>query len=168
MPIESALPALPLSLLGELEATVWLLLALLTPGVIAAIFWSPLLLADRFRSLFRRLPPGGTWYWSYGLVTVGLSLPYVLGLVWALVQTSGGTGAEMAEAILNVAFPISMLYLFGLPVLAAYGLPRMGLDWDPEQYGASTWFLLFVGAGWFVLLFGAPIFFIVFFLALPL
>lgn len=155
------------TLVEDLSGIVWLVVVLVTPGLVAGLFWSPFLLSTRIRALLGRLPPRGSWTGTYVLATVALSLPYILGTIWALVQTTGGTGAAMANGILDVIVPVSFLYLLGIPLGTIVGLPRLGLDWDPENYGPGTWALLFAGSLWYVLLFVAPLFVTVFFLALP-
>lgn len=165
LPLDS-LPAFTIA--EDLMGLVWVFVALLTPGLVAGVFWSPFLLSERIRSLLTRLPPRDSWGWTYGLAVVALSFPYVLGTIWALVQTTGDTGAAMANEILDVIVPVSFLYLVGIPVGSIVGLPRLGIDWDQEQYGIGTWAVLVAGSLWYVLLFAVPLFVIVFFLALPL
>lgn len=140
---------------------------LLGPGLVAALLWSPFLVSSRVRSLFRSLPPKGSTAVSYVLVSVGLSLPYVAGTLGALVVTEGGSGGEMANAILNMLIPVSSLYVLGLPVIAIQGLPRLGRDWDPNEYDTATWLLLIVGATWYSALFAVPLFVIAVVLAFP-
>lgn len=141
---------------------------LLGPGIVAAIIWSPFLLASRIRALFRALPPARSTAVSYVVVTVGLSIPYLFGTIAALVVTEGQTGGAMANALLNVLIPVSSLYVLGLPILAIRGLPRIGRDWDPNGYDTTTWVLLIVGAAWYSALFAVPLFLIAVVLALPM
>lgn len=161
-------PSSVFALGADLAGVIWLLVALVTPGLVAGVFWSPFLLSERVRSLLARLPPRSSWAWTYGLVTVGLSLPYLLGTTWALVRTTGATGGAMANEILDVIVPVSVLYLVGIPIVTVVGLPRLGFDWDPTGYGIGTWLLLVGGSLWYVLLFAVPLFVVVFFLALPM
>ncbi|MFB6352569.1 MAG: hypothetical protein ABEJ92_00630 [Halobacteriales archaeon] len=144
-----------------------LLLVLLAPGAVAAVLWSPFLLAARLRALFRELPPTGHLLPTYAVVAVGAGLPYVLGTFWAVVATSGGTGGEMANGLLDVVIPLSLGYAVGVPLLGAAGLPRFGVDWDPTGYGISTWVLLLAGGTWYALLFAVPLFVIAVVLAFP-
>ena len=165
-PLLDPLPAFTIA--EDLTGLIWVVVALVTPGLIAGVFWSPFLLSERMRALLSRLPPRDSWGWTYGLAMVALSLPYVIGTIWALVQTTGDTGAAMANQILDVIVPVSLLYLVGIPVGSVVGLPRLGVDWDQEQYGLGTWAVLFAGSLWYVLLFAVPLFVAIFFLALPL
>lgn len=137
------------------------------PGLVAALLWSPFLLSSRLRSLYRSLPPAGSTVVSYLGVTLGLSLPYLVGTVWAITATKGGTGATMANALLDVILPITALYVIGLPIASVEGLPRLGIDWDETGYEPSTWVLLIAGAGWYAAIFAIPLFLIALILALP-
>lgn len=127
------------------------------PGVVASLLWAPLLGADRFKSLFEQLWPGNSLAVSYLLVTVGLSLPWVVAAGGAMVRASSGE-LQMANALLDVIVALSAVYLLGLPLVAGLGLPRAGVDWDTTGYGLQTWVLLIVGVLWYVLLIALPIF----------
>lgn len=154
---------------ASIDLTGWLnvLLIFLAPGAIAALLWSPYLLARRVRALFQHLPPTDHFLPTYAIVAVAAGLPYVLGTFWAIATTNAGTGGEMANGLLNVVIPLSLGYVVGLPVLAAEGLPRFGVDWDPTGYGVSTWLLLLAGGAWYALLFAGPLFVIAVILAFP-
>jgi hypothetical protein len=145
-----------------------ILITLLVPGVGAAVLWSPFLAAARLCALFRALPPLRSLAPNYLLLTIGGSAPFVLGTLAAVVWTYEGGGASMAEGILQVLVSVSLAYLAGVPVLAGWLLPEVGLDWDPADYDAVTWALLVGGAAWYAALFAGPLFAIVFFLALPM
>jgi hypothetical protein len=136
------------------------------PGIASAVLWSPILFVGRFRSLFDRLPPGGSTVVSYLLVAVGLSIPFVIGtgLVFATTSTDG---AALSNALLNVAFGLSIAYVVGLPLIASVGLPRIGIDWDPTDYGLGTWLLLVCATLWYAAVFVVPLAFFAFVLALP-
>lgn len=137
------------------------------PGLAAAVLWSPFLLSSRIRALFRTLPPARSAAVSYPAVILGLSAPYVVGTAWAITNAHQGTGGAMATALLNVLFPLTTLYVIGLPIVAVEGLPRLGIDWDPTGYGASTWVLLIVGSAWYSAVFAVPLFLVSLVLALP-
>lgn len=144
-----------------------ILLALLAPGVAAAVLWSPFLAARRLRALFRALPPLRSLAPNYLLLAVGGSLPYVLGTVAAVARNREGGGAAMSKGVLQVLVSVSLVYLVGVPLLAGWLLPEAGLDWDSAGYDAVTWALLILGTAWYVVLFAAPLFFLVFVFALP-
>lgn len=149
-------------------ASLALLLAVsVGPSLVAMGLWSPFLLSGRLRSLFRALPPTDSLMPSYVVVGVGLWVPYLVGLVWALVETTGTTGVRTANALLDVAFPVSAVYLVGLPTVAVHGLGRAGIDWDPAGSGMTTWVLLVAGAAWWVVLLGGPVFVLSLVMALP-
>ncbi|WP_018256926.1 hypothetical protein [Halomicrobium katesii] len=63
----------------------------------------------------------------------------------------------MSNSLIDVAVVGTIGYAVGLPSVAALGLPRAGLDWDPTGYGASTWLLLAVGGVWYSLVFAVPL-----------
>ena len=153
----------------DVDLTGWLtfLALVLGPGLVAALLWSPFLLSSRLRRLFRRLPPTGSVVASYVPVAVGASLPYVIGAGWAIVASADGSGAAMANALLDVVVPLSVGYVAGVPAVAAAALPRLGVDWDPAGYGASTWLLLAAGGAWYALVLGGPLFVIALILAFP-
>lgn len=125
------------------------------PGLVAGLLWSPFLGSDRLRSLFERLWPGGSPAVSYPLAMVGLSLPWVMTAGGAIVRGSPEELA-MANALLDVVVGLSALYLVGLPLVAGFGLPRAGIDWDDTGYGPRTWALLVGGASWYVALLATP------------
>lgn len=138
------------------------------PGLAAALLWSPFLLSSRVRSLYRSLPPARSTVVTYLVVTVGLSLPYLVGTIWAITTSYKGSGAVMANALLDVLIPITALYVVGLPIAAVEGLPRLGIDWDRTGYDTSTWVLLIAGAAWYAAIFAVPLFLISLVLALPM
>lgn len=138
----------------------------LVPGLVVTILWSPVLLAGRFRALFRRLPPGRSTVGSYVLVAVTLSLPFVVGTGVALATTSPES-AGLSNALLNVAVLLAVAYSVALPIVAGVGLPRLGLDWDPTGYGAGTWLLLVLAALWYVAVFVLPLVLFALVLAIP-
>jgi hypothetical protein len=142
------------------------LILLLGPGVLVAVLWSPILLIGRLRSLFRRLPPGGSVGISYAAVAVGLSVPF-LGGTAAVLATTGTEGAALSNAILDTAFRLTVGYVVALPLIAGVGLPRLGVDWDPTGYGLSTWSFLVVAAVWYATVFAVPLALFAFVLALP-
>ena len=136
------------------------------PGIVGAILWSPILLVSRLRSLFDRLPPARSTAASYLLVAVGLSLPFVIG-TGVVVTTTSTDGAAFSNVLLNVAFGLTIVYVTALPTVAGVGLPWMGLDWDPTNYGLGTWLLLGGAALWYAAVFVVPLAFFAIVLALP-
>lgn len=136
---------------GDLSEWVVFSRNILIPGVVAMVLWSPFLFSKRLRQLFERLPPSGSLFPTYVLVGVATSLPYVLGLLWAL------TAAETGKMIFTVAIGISISYVVGLPLVGAIGLPRIGVDWAPTGYEWGTWLLLVGGTLWYAILFTVPL-----------
>ena len=136
------------------------------PGIIAAVLSSPLLLSGRFRSLFARLPPVRSTIASYLFVAVALSIPFVIG-TGIILTTTSTDGAALSNGLLNMAFVVTIAYVVVLPVAASGGLPRVGIDWDPTNYGLGTWLLLVGAALWYSAIFVVPLAFFAFVLALP-
>ena len=99
------------------------------------------------------------------IVALGISLPFVIGV--GLGVAGSTQSVDVANALLNVAFGVAILYLIGLPVSAIVGLPRAGIDWDQTGYGLSTWFVVVVATLWYVVVFVLPIVLFGFLLALP-
>jgi hypothetical protein len=66
-----------------------------------------------------------------------------------------------------MAFVLTIAYVVVLPVVASVGLPRVGIDWDPTNYGLGTWLLLVGAALWYSAIFVVPLAFFAFVLALP-
>ena len=136
------------------------------PGLVAAVLWSPILLSSRVRSLFDRLPPARSTIASYLLVAIGLSIPFVIG-TGIVFTTTSTEGAALSNALLNMAFVLTIAYMGVLPLTSVVGLPRIGLDWDPTNYGLSTWLLLVCVVLWYAAVFVIPLAFFAFILALP-
>lgn len=136
------------------------------PGIVAAVLWSPILLSSRVRSLFDRLPPERSTIASYLLVAIGLSIPFVIG-TGIVFTTTSTEGAALSNALLNMAFVLTIAYMGVLPLTSVVGLPRIGLDWDPTNYGLSTWLLLVCVVLWYAAVFVIPLAFFAFILALP-
>lgn len=140
----AALPAVVDTAIGWLS-----LIALFAlPGTVAAVLWTPFLIAARFRALFRALPPAGRLVPSYVGVALALSVPYLAGvaLTVALVDSAG---PGWSEGFLDTALFGGVLVGFVAPAVAAAGLPRLGVDWDPTGYGASTWAVLVAAGLWY-------------------
>lgn len=151
--------------MGQSVTVLSTILLIILPGVLSTLLWSPILLSHRMRELFRRLPPTGSTVVSYIGVAIGLSLPYVIGVGLAV---AGSTeSVDIANALLNVAFGVAILYLIGLPVGAVVGLPKAGVDWDQTGYGLSTWAVVLVATLWYVGIFLVPLLLFGFLLALP-
>jgi hypothetical protein len=115
---------------------------LLAPGLVAALPWSPFLLADRLRELFRTLPPRDGFVGSYLPVTVGGVVPYVGGWLWAFSRSTGRTSAIVVEGLLDAQVALSLVY-------AVCGL------------------LLGTGSAWPTVLYGVPLFVVATTLAYP-
>lgn len=158
------------SLATQIVDTLVFVAVLLIPGAVATVLWTPLLAAGRLRSLFERLPPTGSLVPSYAVAGLVGSLPFVAGVLAVLVTSSSNdpqTGAQLSNGFVNVAVAGTLGYAAGLPLLAALGLPKAGIDWDPTGYGASTWLLLAVGGVWYALVFAVPILLLGVVFALP-
>lgn len=151
------------------DVTSWLILIALVagPGLVATILWSPVLAAERLRSLFRELPISSSTLGNYVLIAMGLSLPWLVGSVRALSVIGSHPGPSSGKPLLDVTIVLSTSYVVGLPLIAGIGLPRLGIDWDPAAYGPGTWLLLFVASAWYTTVFAVPLFVLVFIFALP-
>ncbi|ELZ39876.1 hypothetical protein [Halorubrum tebenquichense] len=157
-----AVPAIADSILGWL----WTAALLLFPGLVAAGLCAPLLAAARLRALFRALPPEGRVVPSYVAVSVGLSVPYAVGVlltVWLV--DSAGPG--WSEGFLDTALFGAVLVALVAPAVAVLGLPRIGVDWDPTGYGPSTWLLLVAAGLWYALVAAVPLVALAVGMALP-
>lgn len=153
--------------LSRLASWALLLGLVLGPPAVAMALWSPFLLSARIRALFRGLPPTGSAVPSYAVAAVCLWVPYLAGLLWVLADTAGTSGAVTANGLLDVVVPVSLIYVVGLPAIAAVGLPRVGIDWDQTGYGLATWAVLLAGAAWWAVLLGGPVFLLSLVMALP-
>lgn len=151
---------------SSVQGVVTLLATAVTPAVIAIVCWSPILVSSRLRALFRQLPPTNSVLGSYVLVGLALSLPFLAGSFWAFSQPAG-PDAAISNAILDVVVTLAIVYLLCLPVLAGVALPRIGIDWDPASYRASTWTVLVAATGWYVAVFALPLVALAIVFALP-
>lgn len=124
-------------------------------GLFIAVFWSPFLLAKRFRMLFESLPPTD-WRVSYFLWMV---LP---GMVWAFFF---GSVLTLSRDV-RPPTPASGLYVSGIdglvvatvislllwPALLLYVLPGRGLQWFSRKdlktvalaVGGTVWYLVWL------------------------
>ena len=136
------------------------------PGIVAAVLWSPILLSSRIRSLFDRLPPVRSTIASYFLVAIALSIPFVIG-TGIVFTTTSTEGAALSNALLNMTFVLTIAYVGMLPLTSVVGLPWIGIDWDPTNYGLGTWLLLVCVVLWYAAVFVIPLAFFAFILALP-
>jgi hypothetical protein len=75
--------------------------------------------------------------------------------------------AVLSNTLLNMAFLLTVAYLVVLPLAATVGLPRIGVDWDPTDYGFGTWIVLVVAVLWYATVFVIPLAIIAFVFALP-
>lgn len=140
--------------------TEWLTLFVLVagPGAVATVLWSPVLAVGRLRALFDALPLTRWTAANYLLVSMALSVPWILGIGWAIGEIGSGVGAGEpgGEPLLDVAVQLTGLYLVAVPVAAGAGLPHLGVDWDPAGYDAITWVVLVAASAWYALVFALP------------
>lgn len=152
--------ALLQSVLGRLAGWLTFVASLLVPGVVAAVLWTPFLIAKRVRSLFEALPPRESLVPSYVVACVGASLPFVVGALIALVTSdvaAADGGIQLSNRLFTLSLALSVAYTAGLPLVGVIGLPRAGVDWDPTGYGASTWLILAAGGAWYAFVFALPL-----------
>ncbi|GAA0715953.1 hypothetical protein J2744_001843 [Halorubrum trapanicum] len=143
----------------------WTLALLLFPGLVAAGLCVPFL-ATRCRALFRALPPAGRVLPSYIGVSIGLSVPYIVGVVLT-VAFAAEAGPAWSEGFLTTALFGGVLVGFVAPAVAVAGLPRLGVDWDPTGYGYSTWILLVAAGLWYAVVAAVPLVALAVGMALP-
>ncbi|VTT85508.1 hypothetical protein DM2_390 [Halorubrum sp. DM2] len=157
-----AVSAVADSLVGWL----WTAALFLFPGLVAAGLCAPFLAVKRVRALFRALPPAGRTLPSYVAVAVGLSIPYLAGVVLtvALVDSAG---PGWSEGFLDTALFGGLLVGLVAPAVAVIGLPRLGLDWDSTGYGPSTWLLLVAAGLWYAFVAAVPLVALAVGMALP-
>lgn len=85
------------------------------------------------------------------MVAFVLSVPYTLGLLLGFAVSDTG------RVVFTSAFLVSLLLATSFPVVCGFLLPRVGVDWDPTGYGASTYLLLGAGGVWYALVFLVPL-----------
>lgn len=156
----------PAAFTVELKSWLTLLLLLVLPGVVATIMWSPMLASERLRSLFRQLTPLNSTVGNYVITAMTLSVPWLVALGWTF-QILGSQAEPQGEVFLNTATLLAVVYVVALPLVAGLGLPRLGIDWDSTDYGASTWFLLIVSSAWYAAIFTIPMFLMGIIISLP-
>ncbi|EMA58161.1 hypothetical protein [Halorubrum distributum] len=157
-----AVPAVADAVVGWL----WTVALFLFPGLVAAGLCAPFLAAERLRALLRALPPTGRLLPSYLGVSIALSVPYLVGVALTVTR-AGEAGPAWSGGFLATALVGTVLVAFVAPAVAAAGLPRFGLDWDPTGYGPSTWLLL-GGAGlWYAVVAAVPLVALAVGMALP-
>ncbi|MGQ3328401.1 MULTISPECIES: hypothetical protein [Halorubrum] len=161
-PVAAAVPAVIDTAIGWLFTLV--LVAL--PGVVAAVCWTPFLLAARFRALFVALPPADRLVPSYVGVALALSVPYLAGILLT-VGLVDSAGPGWSEGFIDTALFGGIGVGAGVPALAVLGLPRLGVDWDPTGYGPGTWALLVAAGLWYALVAAVPLIALSIGLALP-
>lgn len=144
----------------------WTLALFALPGAVAAVCWTPFLLSARFRALFVALPPKGRLAPSYVGVALALSVPYLVGVVLT-VWLVDSAGPGWSEGFLDTALFGGVLVGFVAPAVAAAGLPRLGVDWDPTGYGASTWAVLVAAGLWYAVVAAVPLVALAIGMALP-
>lgn len=134
----------------------WTLALFALPGLVAAVCWTPFLLSARLRALFVALPPAGRLIPSYVGVALALSVPYLVGVVLT-VRLVDSAGPGWSEGFLDTALFGGILVGLVAPAVAGAGLPRLGVDWDPAGYGASTWLLLVAAGVWYAVVAAVPL-----------
>lgn len=150
---------IPAALGVDLMAWATLLVLVSGPGLVATVLWSPVLTSSRLKSLFRSLPLTGSMVGNYVLTSMGLSMPWIVGLGWALaVFGSRANGQATGEPLITAAVWLSVAYIIGVPLVAGLGLPRIGIDWDENDYGPGTWLRLVVSSIWYAAIFAVPTF----------
>ncbi|KOX98220.1 MULTISPECIES: hypothetical protein [Halorubrum] len=157
-----AAPAVADAVVGWL----WTVALFLFPGIVAAGLCAPFLAAERLRALFRALPPTGRLLPSYLGVSVGLSVPYLAGVVLTVARAAEA-GPAWSSGFLLTALLGAVAVGLVAPAVAVFGLPRLGLNWDPTGYGVST-YLLLGGAGlWYAAVAAVPLVALAVGMALP-
>lgn len=144
----------------------WTLALFALPGAVAAVCWAPFLLSARFRALFVALPPAGRLVPSYVGVSLALSVPYLVGVVLT-VWLVDSAGPGWSEGFLDTALFGGVAVGLVAPAVAAAGLPRLGVDWDPTGYGASTWAVLVAAGLWYAVVAAVPLVALAIGMALP-
>lgn len=158
----SAVPALVDAAIGWL----WTIVLFASPGLVAAVLWAPFLIASRFQALFVALPPAGRLVPSYVGISLALSVPYLAGLLLT-VGLVDSAGPGWSEGFIDTALFGGIIVGFVAPAVAAAGLPRFGVDWDPTGYGPSTWLLLVAAGLWYALVAAVPLVALAVGMALP-
>lgn len=143
--------------LGQVVGIVTFVVALLAPGVVATVCWTPFLAAKRIRTLLETLPPTRSLLPTYLLVGVGGSIPYVAGFLAILTSDAPPEHGMLSARLLTMTLLLGVSYTIVPPLVGVHGLPRAGIDWDTTDYGASTWALLAAGGAWYATLFGVPL-----------
>lgn len=149
------------SMVDQVVGVVGFVVALFVPGAVATLLTAPVLLSARLRALFASVRPFESPVVTYAVYGLLGSLPYVIGTLAALAGTDvegPQAGGRMGNAVLDLVVPMTVGYVLSVPVVAAVGLPRLGVDWDPTGYGPGTWLLLAVAAAWYAALFAVPLF----------
>jgi hypothetical protein len=144
----------------------WTLALLALPGAVAAVLWAPFLISARLRALFVALPPASRLLPSYVGVALALSIPYLVGVLLT-VGLVDSAGPGWSEGFLDTALFGGVLVGLVAPALAAAGLPRLGVDWDPTGYGATTWLLLVAAGLWYAIVAAVPLVALAVGMALP-
>jgi len=162
-----AIPPLAVSAIADsIVGWLWTVALFLFPGLVAAGLCAPFLAVKRVRALFRVLPPADRTLPSFVAVSVGLSVPYLAGVVLtvALVDSAG---PGWSEGFLLTALFAGVAPVIVAPAVAVIGLPRLGLDWDPTGYGPSTWGVLLAGGLWYAFVAAVPLVALAVGMALP-
>lgn len=148
--------------------TVATIAGLLIPGIVAMILWTPFLKSKRFSNLFTALPPKGSLTKSYVPIAFLASIPALIGFFAALIASpTNGEGAAMSNILTDYAVYLTVGYAVAVPILGAAVLPAVGIDWDPNDYPASTWIVLGIGGACYALIFAVPVFIFALIIAFP-
>lgn len=133
------------SLVDTVGTAVYTVAAVGALGAVTTVLWSPVLVRSRLRHLFGALPLTRSAVANYVIVALGLSWPALVAVAWAPVDMRTAATADFAPE----AAVLTAGYVVGVPLAAAVGLPRFGVDWDPHGYGPGTWAILVVTSGWY-------------------
>lgn len=78
------------------------------PGIVGAVLWSPVRPISRFRSSFGRLPTARSAIASYLLITVGRSIPFLIGTGFFFATTSS-EGTASSNALSSVVLGLTIV-----------------------------------------------------------
>lgn len=129
-----------------LTLTLGLLALGLFTGAYVAVLWSPFLLLNRLRPLFR-VGPTDRWWLNYVVAAL------LVGVVHATVYAVGRTllsGVAVPELLLYAGLGTAVCWM----AVAGVGLPSVGRNW--KRGGYMTELVLLGGAVWYALVTTVP------------